>query len=142
MDIHIDQIYIEGIDKTGKDSLMNILACLSNNKYEINVRGHISNQIYAKLYDRPYNYLRELSQNVVYVYLYADIEDLLIRHKLTKEPYIDIDKHLQAFDNYFKTHKLNHLLVYNTSHITLYDIAKDVIKYIDKLNGLPISEDK
>ena len=47
-------IYLDGIDKCGKGSILPYIGPLSNYKYICNVRGVISQIAYSKLYNRPY----------------------------------------------------------------------------------------
>ena len=78
----IDTIILEGVDKTGKDTLVQYIDKVCNHKYAVYQRGNISNNAYAKIFNRQtYNY--NMSHNVLYVLLTADIEDLKIRFKIT-----------------------------------------------------------
>ena len=49
--IHIN-IQIDGIDKTGKDLILQYVTRLSNHKYVIQSRGLISQIAYSKIYNR------------------------------------------------------------------------------------------
>ena len=50
-------IEIDGIDKTGKDTLWHYIDYMSGRKYVINSRGIISQVAYSCLYDRKYTYM-------------------------------------------------------------------------------------
>ena len=130
----IDTIILEGVDKTGKDTLVQYIDKICNHKYAVYQRGNISNNAYAKIFNRKiYNY--NMYHNVLYVLLTADIEDLKIRFKITNEPNIDIKTHLEVFEDTFtEMTKGCYTVKYNTSELTPYKIAKSIVDLVDNIN--------
>lgn len=130
----ISRIEIEGVDKVGKDLLAGYIDRLSNRRYVVNARGLLSMMVYSDIYNRNYDYQKELedNKNTLVIYLKADIEDLQIRHKLSNEPKIDIERDIKVFDNYVEVflEKGIRVLTFDTSKETPYSIAKAVLKYI------------
>lgn len=129
------EIEIDGPDKTGKDLLCKYLCELSGWRFSINVRGIMSQLVYAKKFNREFEYdTSAFSKNKILILLTAEPDDLIIRCKLTNEPMYNImtDKTLfdEAVDELCKT---NCVFTYNTSFRTPYEIAKDII---DKINFL------
>ena len=131
----IDTIILEGVDKTGKDTLVQYIDKVCNHKYAVYQRGNISNNAYAKIFNRQtYNY--SMSHNALYVLLTADVEDLKIRFKITNEPNIDIKTHLEVFEDTFtKMTKGCYVAKCNTSEFTPYKIAKSIVDLVDNING-------
>lgn len=132
----IDTVEIEGIDKTGKDIIAEYVYRLSNHRYIVRARGTISASSYEVIYSRT-SYFRELNKNTLYVLLDAVDEDLDVRFSIHKELEIDREYHRYVFNSYFNvmTDGL-HTLKYNTSFLTPYQIAKDIISYLDKINEI------
>lgn len=130
-----DTIIIEGVDKTGKDILRYYLDKIGNHKYAVYERGCLSNIAYTKIYNRPNNYKYVFNDNVLYILLTADLEDLKIRFKYTNEPNIDIEKNQIIFkETFYEILKNKKTLEFNTSVKTPYIIAKEIIEYITNLN--------
>ena len=86
-------IEVEGIDKTGKDTLVKYIANLSDYKYTIHARGILSQLVYNDKYNRDYTY--RLSHKPLIILLDVDDDDHAIRCKLTNEPSIN-----KNMDNY------------------------------------------
>lgn len=130
----ISRIEIEGVDKVGKDLLAGYIDRLSNRRYVVNARGLLSMMVYSDIYNRNYDYQKELedNKNTLVIYLKADIEDLQIRHKLSNEPKIDIERDMKVFDDYVEVflEKGIRVLTFDTSKETPYSIAKAVLEYI------------
>lgn len=128
-------ICIDGIDKTGKDTLLGFIDRLSNHKYIINVRGMLSQMAYAELYNRDFNYDLSTQEHILNVLLTADKEDWEVRCKLTKEPKIDYESNVEVFEKAYK--KLIDVglpvVKYNTTENTPYQIAKNIIDTMDFL---------
>lgn len=137
----IYRIFIDGIDKTGKDVISDYITRLSEFKYEVKVRGVVSHLTYNAIFDRNINYgnTEELFadyKNSLYVYLTCDKEDWVIRCKATSEPLIHYKMHKRMFDSYWSEYKKsgNLSLEFNTSKKTPYQIAKEVIEFLDAYN--------
>lgn len=129
-------IYLDGIDKCGKDSILPYIGPLSNYKYICNVRGVISQIAYSKLYNRPYEYDLDQQIYALNVYLTVDYEDWKIRCKSTNEPEINYIENVKVFDESFDYLKKLHfpVLKCNTSKCSPYEIAKIIINEIERYN--------
>ena len=134
---------IEGIDRTGKDTLHRYIERLSNFKYVINTRGIMTQLAYNKKFNRDYTYhLKEYEGDII-VYLYAEPEDLEVRFKMTNEPKLNdgktlregIEDDLKLFQDI--SHELADrgfiILKYNTTEDTPYTIARRVISELEYL---------
>lgn len=132
----IDTIYIEGVDKTGKDLIVKYINELSNFKYVTHARGAISNEVYDLLYERNNDMKYTLDDHTLYVLLDADNEDLDIRFKITGEKEIkDLNTHRILFNTVFRnmTDGYHHLM-FNTSRLTPYMIAKKILMNVEEIN--------
>lgn len=131
----ISRIEIEGVDKTGKSTLFQYLDTMSNYRYVTHARGLLSYMVYADVYGRDYNYEKEVmdNTNTLVVLLTADIDDLKLRHKITHEPKIDIERDVEAFEKHAKFLEENGVTVrrYDTSIWTPYNIAKDILAFLE-----------
>ena len=132
--------YIDGIDKTGKDLICTYVSELSNHKYLVKPRGIISMMAYSKIYNREYVYDLEKEKDVLNVLLTVNYEDWKVRCKLNKEKDVtndDYDYHSSTFKSYYDLLKHHDFptLIYNTSELTPYNIAKDIVKHLDMMNG-------
>lgn len=128
-----NRITIDGVDKTGKDLLLQYVVRLSNHKYVIQARGILTQIAYSKIYGRPYEYDLKPYRGDIIFYLTGDLEDLQVRHKITNEPKIDIERDMKVFEE--TAHKLadNGITVVkvDTTHNTPYENAKAIIKYLE-----------
>ena len=138
-------ISFEGIDKAGKWQVLKYVDMLSNHKYVLMDRGLMSNITYARIFKRDYQYDVEQFKDWVFVYLFCDEDDWNVRCKLTNEPAIDYTKHRLEFDKTYEafTKAGFKTISANTSHITPYDLAKEIIHQLEELNkAQEISETK
>lgn len=129
------QICIDGIDKSGKDTLLSSLDILGEHKYVINSRGLLSNIAYSNIYNRDYKYDLSKYGRVLTIYLTVEHNDWVARCKATKEKDMtenDYYLHTKAFDDAVKLMRENGLEVmeYNTSYTTPYEIAIDILNYM------------
>lgn len=139
-----DMIFIDGVDRTGKSSLLNELCKQSNYRFVINDRALLSCLAYNYKFNRPHKFDMNNYKNVIHIYLTADTEILAQRFINTNEPPLydnltleeGIDKDKEIFDLMFG--QLQHLgfkaWKYDTSNTPTRDIAKDIIERIDNLN--------
>ena len=134
----IDTIILEGIDKTGKDTLVQYIDRVCNHRYAIYQRGNISNIAYERIFNRqPQQYKYNMYRHALYVLLTADLEDLKIRFKLSNEPYTDIERDSIAFKTTFDDLTDGYYTAeYNTSEMTAYQIAKDIVSKVDQINNI------
>lgn len=128
-------IFIDGIDKSGKDLIAYYVIHLSNFKYIVNGRGILSQLAYSKLYNRNDTYDLTQQENIVNVYLEVNKEDWLLRCKKTNEPAIDYEKNVEAFQYAINIlNNASNIICFNTSQETPYTIAKHIVNYVDSLN--------
>lgn len=128
-------IFIDGIDKAGKDLISYYVIHLSNFKYIVNGRGILSQLAYSKLYNRNDTYDLTQQENIVNVYLEVNKDDWLLRCKKTNEPAIDYEKNVEAFQYAINIlNKASNIICFNTSQETPYTIAKHIVNYVDGLN--------
>lgn len=129
-------IFIDGIDKSGKDTIAKYVIELSKFRYIINGRGIISQIAYNNVYNRQYDYDLSQQSQFINICLFVDFDDWRIRCKMTNEPSINYEVNTRAFIeavNMLKTNNLN-VLTFNTSKMTAYEIALQIIEYTDRLN--------
>ena len=127
-------IFVEGIDKTGKDTIVKYINEITNYRHCVLTRGPLSATAYARKFNRTdydESYIKSIKDNSLIILLTANIEDLNIRFKLTNEPEIDKDKDRELFNKtaiYLEDKYGLNIIVINTSDITPYKIAKTVAK--------------
>lgn len=135
----ISRIEIDGVDKSGKNLLVNYIALLTNHKYVIYDRGILSQLVYNKLFNRQRDYTNQLkdNSNTIVIHLWGNLKDLEIRHKISNEPTINILEHRNEFFNMQKLLLDNGIFVfnYNTSNMTPFQIAKDIIYILEYIES-------
>ena len=135
--LKIDTIILEGIDKTGKDTIQQYIYRLKKGRYAVYNRGNISNAAYDKIFNRNEYIERDLPNNFLYILLTVDPDDLKIRFEINNEPEIDREYHAKVFyETFYRLTEGHYRLEFNTSELTAYNIAKQVIEYCDNINGL------
>ena len=125
-------IEIEGMDRTGKDTLSKYIGLMANYAYTINVRGILTQIVYNDKFNRNNTYA--LPYKPFIVFLDVNNVDHAVRCSMSKEPKINIDKDREVYYKYIdklKSIGIN-VLIYNTSEMTPYQIAKDVIEHLSK----------
>jgi len=139
MSIKYYRIFIDGIDKSGKDTIASYIDILSNHKYVVKARGILSMVAYSHLYERNYDYEID-EQNTVNVLINVEKQDWLVRCKYTSEKKINYEKNVKAFE-FAKTELLKKmstsciLLEYNSSYKTAYEIALEILQTMEELNN-------
>jgi thymidylate kinase len=132
------QIIIEGANRTGKSTLKEVFNELTYYKYVIVDRGLMSVMAYNHMYNRrSISYDLKQQQHSIYVVVTADLDDIKLRCKITHEPEVDSELELKTFDYMTKIFIENGItvLTYNSSHLSLIDIAKDILQKINEING-------
>lgn len=141
MKYKVFNIEFEGIDKCGKDYIVQYFLKYCPNIYTPKARGIISQLVYTKMYGRNDDYLvnEGYLNNTLFVYLDVDKEDWQIRCKLTNEPNTDYEKSKSAFDAEFseleKYVNKYQILKCNTSKMTPFEIVQEVKKRLNLLNS-------
>ena len=127
-------IEVEGIDKAGKNLVTEYIIRLSEYRHTVHSRGLLSNMVYSKKFGRGYSYY---NYKPIIIYLDVDEIDRLVRCKLTNEPVIDSSLDRSLFEQYIKQLESEGNIVfrYNSSYMTPYQIALDVLDKLDKLGG-------
>ena len=127
----IRTIILEGVDRTGKDSIRHEIVKQSNGKIVVMCRSYISQIVYSRIYERHINEkeyfdLIEETKKRGYEYyiLEADLNVLYDRFKQTNEPMIDIERDINAFRKIAK--ELNIKLI-DTSIKTPVELAKEIL---------------
>lgn len=125
-------VEIEGVDKAGKDQLAVYLTMLGNYAYTLNVRGILTQLVYNDKFDRNNTYV--LPYKPFVVFLDVDNTDHAIRCALSKEPKININKDREVYYKYIEELKSYGItvLTYNTTELTPYKIAQDIIDKLSK----------
>lgn len=137
----IARVEIEGIDRTGKDTLMRYIDYMSNRTMVVKTRGLMSNIAYADLYNRflstqYVNQLLEANKETLIVYLTADKEDWEVRMKIAGHEYLDFERNEMAFEYAKRVIRGANILFFefNTTKQTPYQIAEMVMTIIREEN--------
>lgn len=122
-------ISIEGIDKAGKGLVFKYLQLLGNHEHLILDRGPLSNYVFSKMFKRGFHYDIKSFTDILFVFLDVDKEDWEVRCKMSNEPIISYDEHVVAYENAIINFNCSgcKFLRYNTSKMTPYAIAKDIL---------------
>ena len=131
-------IIIDGVDRTGKTSLINYINKQTNYKPLIMDRGPIGYMAYCEIYKKkvkPSDYWF-LERGLTYVphlcvYLYANVKTIKQRFKDTNEPPLvgGIRKHLEIYNKYAKDSKLR-VIKFNTTYTTTKQIYNQICEYL------------
>lgn len=134
--IKVYKIFIDGIDKCGKDTIAGYIDLLSNHKYVVKSRGVLSQIAYSYLYGRDFDYDLSSEQNTLHVLVDVSLDDWLVRCKLTNEPHIDYRKNVEAFDYAYNVTK-DKLRIerLNSTTTTPYQMAKYILLLAEMLNN-------
>lgn len=109
-------IFIEGVDRVGKGSLMQAIHKATNYKHIIFDRGVISNMVYSIVHNRltpelyvEYSNIEEeiAKTNHVVLHLTCSTDVLKERMLQTGHEYVDFDSHKQLFESFCETSPLN-----------------------------------
>ena len=147
-------VIIEGVDRTGKDTLQQSLNKATDYKNMVMIRGPIGFLAYNKLYNKAVDaneYLtieRQLKQvNHLVVYLTADTDELLQRFIDTNEEPLreekdnanisrrqTIEMHKKIHEIYYDYSSLNKMTI-DTTNLTTEEVAELVVKRINEIYG-------
>lgn len=154
MRYRVFNVEFDGIDKSGKDSIMHQIFAVAPNKYIPKARGLLSQVAYADLYKRDVEYLvtEGYIENTLFVLLEVDKEDWDVRCKLTgeheknksrsdMEAAVVYESNSEAFSkayellyNRYKEEYADHFMRFNTSKQTPISIIKEVVARLEELN--------
>ena len=132
------RVYLDGIDKSGKDLICSYITELGRYKYLVKSRGIMSMIVYSRLNNREYEYDLTNEKNVINILLTVDYFDWKVRCKVTNEKDVNEDDyftHTYAFNDVrSELLQLGCIIpCYNTSYHTAYQIAKDILKNLERL---------
>jgi hypothetical protein len=153
MKYKVFNVEFDGIDKSGKDSIMHQIFSYAPNKYIPKARGLISQLAYTKIFNRDaeYDVSKGYIDNTLFVLLTVDEDDWNIRGDLSHEhennknrtdveAAIEWKSNSDAFENAYETlktmyHDDRHFMKFNTSETTPVKIIKAVVKRLNELNS-------
>lgn len=144
-------IHIQGIDKTGKDTIRDRLVKLSQGKILVIVRSYISQIVYSNLYKRNIDIaffenellrcINQFDQKIVIITASDDIiQKRFIQHSENDLEIKDITKHKNAFFNYIYDLNDRHDLIKNkkmiivNSNNTIQDTIDNIITFLIQNN--------
>lgn len=141
-------IIIDGIDRTGKDSIRRLLVKYSDGKYLVFVRGIISQIAYSRIYKRNIDekYFFELAKNFaaagcIFLYLKSYKDLIAQRIKDTDEKDInenDIELHQAEFEKVvfdMKNHGIK-IIEIDNNFVALELRAKTIISMLESLDTI------
>ena len=73
------RVYLDGIDKSGKDLICSYITELGRYKYLVKSRGIMSMIVYSRLNNREYEYDLTNEKNVINILLTVDYFDWKVR---------------------------------------------------------------
>jgi len=139
-------IHLEGVDKTGKDTIRSNIVKNSKGKYLIIVRSFISQIVYSRIYNRNINEVfffknakNSFDRKEFFIYLYAEenvIKERFIKHNEKDLDINDIFKHINVFNDVIKNFEQNgvYILKVDTSNNSIEQCCNIILKYIDENN--------
>lgn len=154
MKYKVFNVEFDGIDKSGKDSIMHQIFAVAPNKYIPKARGLLSQLAYADLYKRDVDYqvTEGYIENTLFVLLTVDEDDWNVRCKLTgeheknksrsdMEAAVVYDTNSEVFNKAYNTlldkyrdKYEDHFMTFNTSKQTPYQIITQVVARLEELN--------
>ncbi|UDY80706.1 P-loop containing nucleoside triphosphate hydrolase [Geobacillus phage GR1] len=128
-------IILEGVDRSGKDSMQDAIDKATKYKHIITDRGPIGFKAYCEIFNKPEHlYLAyqkmELDllevPNVLVIYLTASTETLIDRCIKTNHEILDFDYHKSVYEKFLHSSKLPSITVDTTEkHVT--EIVQELI---------------
>jgi len=152
-DIKVFEVEFDGIDKCGKDTLVQTMFKVFPNYCAYQARGLQSQIAYSHLYDRPWSYpvTDGYKENALFVYLDVEKEDWLQRLKDSNEiennknrsdvDFVeDYERHRGAFEYAWELMNdpvyTSHFMKINTSEYSPVEIAEMVAARLKELNSI------
>lgn len=129
-------IFVEGVDRSGKGSLIEAIHKATNYKHVIFDRGVISNYVYMMAHNRytpslekEYRILEEqiAQTNHLVIHVECNVEELQRRADETQHEHIDFEYHIKLFKTIISTSPLKSVRV-DTTHLSSTEIAAELIK--------------
>ena len=137
----IARVEVEGLDRTGKDTLVGYIDRMCGRIVPVSSRGLMSTIAYADIFNRfmsaEYtNALLNANKETFVVYLTCDKKDWELRMKMSGHEPIDFERHTLAFEYAKRAILGSDVLLYefNTTKQTPYQIAEMVCTIIEEEN--------
>jgi len=138
---YITHIILEGCDGVGKDSIMAKLWPLYNFKYRVQMRGELSDFVYAKKYNREFI---STQRGLPFLYVLIIKDKNQIKQQIINRG-LDVENELKKLDDqdlfikYAEILKQDyHIIIVNVTGLTIEDAAnkiyKESLNYIEELN--------
>lgn len=137
-------IHFDGADKTGKDTIRDLIVKHSQGKYLIYVRSYISQLVYSRLYERyidEYFFWKRMKEDYDkgdrFFYFTCDLEKVrqrFIDHNEQDLSIDDYEKHQKIFQDVVleaKHHGI-HIDWISTSTLSVEETAEQIKKLINK----------
>lgn len=128
-------IILEGVDRSGKDSMQDAIDSATRYKHVITDRGPIGFLAYCDIFgksDDLYNSYVEMEKqlqsldNLLVIYLTASTETLIDRCVKTNHEILDFEHHKKLYEIHLKASQLKSITVDTTNrHVT--EIVQDLI---------------
>lgn len=129
-------IILEGVDRSGKDSMQDAIDAATRYKHLIMDRGSIGFKAYCEIFGKPeelFNSYQSMEEqlagldNVLVIYLTASTEVLVDRCLKTNHEILDFDFHKKVYEKYVKDSLLPSITV-DTTNRHVKEIVQDLIK--------------
>ena len=135
-------IHLDGVDKTGKDTIKDNLIKLSNGRYMIIVRSYISQIVYSNIYKRDINInffinkmIQAYNNGEYFFFLDASTETIIKRFIYHNEKDLiidDINKHKKYFYDVIDILKEKNIII-NIIDTTFNSIQESCNLILEKL---------
>lgn len=129
-------IILEGVDRSGKDSMQDAIDAATRYKHIITDRGPIGFQAYCEIFNKPESLFLAYQKmehdlldlpNVLVIYLTAADEELVTRCLMTDHEILDFKHHKSVYEKYLNNSKLPSITVDTTTkHVS--EIVQEMIK--------------
>jgi thymidylate kinase len=129
-------IILEGVDRSGKDSMQDAIDAATRYKHIIADRGPIGFQAYCEIFKksdalmRAYNWMEKdfaKIPNILVIYLTASTEELVRRCEVTNHEILDFDYHKSVYEKYLHNSPIPSITVDSTNkHVT--EIVKELVE--------------
>lgn len=129
-------IILEGVDRSGKDSMQDEIDKQTRYKHFIMDRGPIGFKAYCDIFNKDFELFKKYTQaeeqwatldNVLVIYLTATDETLVDRCVKTNHEILDFHRHKEIYEAYLNISPLNHIVA-DTTHKHVSEIVSDLIK--------------
>lgn len=131
-------IILEGVDRSGKDSIQDAIDSQTRYKHMIMDRGPIGFKAYCEIFDKKKDLYQSYSQmeermamdagNTLVIYLTADTEELVKRCVATNHEILDFDHHKAIYEKYLSKSPLPSITVDTTGKTADEVVARLVEK--------------